>query len=357
MRSGNKYTPSAHLQSPAPIRADSVYACLPALIAGTASHAVVTLFVKESHDIAAAYLRVANSSVRSLLSRLNLSADDAAYDAIAELFSRDPDSSFPVLARWWKKLPPSCTSSEAETALAVRRLVVGAVHQRVFGMYRDSDPQMAKILRNIKLALKRHPRVRQVAVGRDTVITHRSASSLRPDLPPMPHELLLPGVFDALVPGAGLKDILDAIGEALLQLKGYRGYISLVEAAIIVRDVYAADSRMHPDATPIDSFTSEDIAALVESTLADKRGTLFSRYERRGILTPEEGRAHSRAVGDILRRICLDGPSDEPYFAVLKQYLPFLTTEQYRKRHRSILEYLVRKATLIIRARIQNQEL
>jgi hypothetical protein len=357
MSSEAKHTSAEALKSPADARAGSIYACLPSLIAGNASHAVTSLLVKEFHDIAVAYLRVANSSVRGLLGRMNMSPDDAAYDAIADLFARNTDDSFPVLARWWKKLPTSCRSSAEEIALAVRRLVVGAIHQRIFGMYRDSDPHLAKILRNVKLTLKKHPTVKPAVIGRDNVLVHRSTKALRQDQPPMPYELLLPGVFDLLAPGAGLKEILDAIGTALLEFDGYRRYVSLVEAAVIVRDVYAAETRLRSPSLPADSLTAGEIEELIESTLKEKREALFGKYQVRGVLSMQESSMYATAVGDILRRECLEDGTDESNFVILAKYIPTLTEEQYKKRHRSILEYLVRKATLMLRARMENQEI
>ena len=152
-----------------------------AVLGENSAHTAIACVVDTAHDVAHAYLRVAGTAMQYARAALNPS--NAAYDAIADLFARDSDNHFPVLVRWWKALPSSEKASDASVAMAFRRLVIGAVHQRVFHMYRESDPHLAKIIRNVKLALRYHATV-QLAMDRgEPAIIPRECRSLQRGLP------------------------------------------------------------------------------------------------------------------------------------------------------------------------------
>jgi hypothetical protein len=325
------------------------------LVDGTSSTADASCVINHCYGIALAYLRVSSSATRYLLSRLDLRIEDAAFDVIADLFARGSDSSFPVLARWWKSVPVAAKSSSEDTILAIRRLVIGAVHQRFFQMYREVDPHLAKIIRNIKLALKRHPTARRVTIGNDSWVTHRACKVPGADRPPMPHELLLPEVFDAILPRATLRDMLSAIAEVVQRQEGYRKCVTLVEAAVIVREIYQSAARLYEEPSVPDGLSSGEIASLVERALRAVCQNTLARYRRRGVLTPDEVRALESALPEVFRAIHVDGAERRENYAILKRYLPDLTSARYKEKYRTILEYLVRNAKQLIRLWLQDQ--
>jgi hypothetical protein len=347
-------------QVPSGSHARHISACTRAvlgrLIAGTSSEADVALVVREFYAIALAYLRVSSSATRNLLSRMDLRMEDAAYDAIADLFAQGSDSSFPVLARWWKSLPPGARSSGDELFHAARKLVIGAVHQRFFQMYRDVDPHLSKIIRNIKLSLKRHPSVKRVVIGNESGLTHRSYSDGSHDRPPVPHELLLPEVFDAISPRATLRDMLGAIGEILHQRDGYRGYVTLVEAAVIIREIYQSESKLNHEPLVPETFSAEEIKSLVDRALNAVCQNTLVRYRQRAALTQKEIHALESALSEIFRQYYVDGAAERTNYAILKIYMPALTTALYKGKYRTILEYLVRNTKNLIRLWLQEQE-
>lgn len=329
-----------------------------AVLAGNNSYAAIVCVVDTAHGLALAYLRVAGTAIQGLLARTALNPGDAAYDAIAELFARDGDNYFPVLVRWWKALPSSEKASETSVALAFRRLVIGAVHQRVFQMYRESDPHLAKIIRNIKLALRHHATA-QLAMDRgEPAIMPRACRSLQLGLPGMPNELLLPQVFDALTPRSSLKEMLGIISSILRRQRDYRRVVRVVDAAVLIREVYLSDAVWDTNTYPSEGLSSEEIAAIVSESLFSVRESVLANYRQRRVLDQSESDAFALALNDIVQHMFVDADGrDGSLFEFLKRHLPTLTRAEYKAKHRTIMEYLVKSATHDIRKRVRPQVL
>jgi len=326
-------------------------------MAGKATRLEIARVVEESHHIALAYLRVATYGVRYMLRKSGVNIEDLAYDAIADLFAQGDTGSLPVLAQWWNSLPSSERADADKSFLAFRRLVIGAVHQRVFQMYRDVDPHLAKIIRNIKIALKRHPSVERGNEGGAMLLIPRSCRSLRLHLPPMPHELLLPELFDAIRLRSSLKEMLGVLGRVLRAQTDYRRTVTIVEAAALIREVYLSDAQYTTVADRPEGLSEDEIRAMVAKTLDGVLETILANYRRRGAVSPPESDAHASALSDILRITYLDGSGrDGSYFDALKRHLPSLTKGTYREKHRVILEYLVKSATKDIRRRLRAEQ-
>jgi hypothetical protein len=333
------------------------HSALAEVVRGSPSHADLLCVIEHAHRLALAYLRVGTSSLLGVFRRLGVSAEDAAYDTIAELFARDDTRSFPVLARWWKTIPSASKATVELTSSSFRRLVIGAVHQRAFQCYHDADPHLSKIIRNIKLALKRHPSVKQMSENGTIGVVPRGCRSLRSELPCLPHELLLPELFDAIGPRARLKEMLDALGRVLLEQKEYRRFLPIVEAALMIREVYLSDASWSTTIEPSEGLSEVEIATMVKSSVGAVRQSALMHYQQRGALSQEEANAHESALADILRHYCMDSDdhngSSETFLLALQRHLPGLTQADYRRKHRVVLEYLVKSGIAHLRKAVR----
>jgi hypothetical protein len=330
-------------------------AALRSLIERQAEYRSITLVVESAHCIAVAYLRVASSSVQGLLRRLDLVPADAAFDAIADLFSRDDEGSFPALLRWWRALPSSVRMDDEQLASAFRRLAIGAVHQRLFQLYRDNDPALAKILRNIKLALRRHPSAIRTDNTGEIELAPRDVTPRR-DLPPMPLELLLPEFFDRMDEKSSLKTMLSCLVAILAEQRSYRRTMPLIQAAVIIRDAYLSDARIGTAEEPEEGLSETDIVSMLEEAFNAAPSRILERYVRTGKLTPAEAVAHRSAIQDILEAMASgDGKDLASFFHVLQRHIPILTVSSYGSRHRIVLEYLVRVTKAELRWAMQRE--
>ena len=78
-----------------------------------------------------------------------------ALDCIADTFQRDENGHFTTLITYfeslnWRQL------SDADLTIALRRLIFSKVNEGLFRSYRAEDPNLARIIRNIKEAVKRN---------------------------------------------------------------------------------------------------------------------------------------------------------------------------------------------------------
>jgi hypothetical protein len=321
---------------------------------GTGARPVIASVVDTAHGLALAYLRVAGTAVQGLLARAAMNPEDAAYDAIAELFAKDGENHFPVLARWWNALSSSDKGSDAILAPAFRRLVIGAVHQRVFQMYRESDPFLAKIIRNIKLALRHHVTVQLTMDRGEPAIMPLACRSLHSGLPGMPNELLLPGLFDAVTPRSSLKEMLGIIGSILRKQRDYRRVVRVVDAAVLIREVYLSDALWDTSTGPSEGLSAEEIAAILSESLSAVRESVLANYRHRRVLDQCESDAFALALSEIVQHMFVDaGGRDGSFFDFLKRHLPALTRAEYGAKHRVIMEYLVKSTTYHIRKRVR----
>jgi hypothetical protein len=329
------------------------------VLGGNPSHAPLAFVVEHSRRWALAYLRTASQRVTGVFQRLGMSPEDAAYDVIAELFSRDQKGSFHVLQRWWNNLRPNDRSTDEALEQAFRRLVVGAVHQRAFQSYRDSDPHLAKIIRNIKLALKKHPTVRQILDQDFPALIARHCKSSRSHLPQMPSEVLLPQLYDLTMPRASLSRMLDSLGEILSSQMEYRRILPVVQAALLIREVYLSDACRADGSEYATGFSESDVEGMVGEALECVRRSALANYLNKRKLSEDELQAHSAALELIMRSYYLDGRTkngaDGTFYASLKKHLPGLTQENFRRKHRMILEYLVKQTTRHLRIAIQKE--
>jgi hypothetical protein len=332
---------------------------LNAVIDGRASHSELRSVITFAHKLALAYIRVASVSLFDVFQRLGMSPEDAAYDAIAQLFARTEDNRYPALTRWRKSIPPASTPNENLLALAYRRLIIGSVHQRAFQCYHDTDPHLSKIIRNIKLALKRHPSVKQSVVHGSLVVIPRKCRALQADLPAMPHELLLPEIFDAIASHTSLKEMLDAIGRILLAQREYRRMLPVIETALLVREVYLSDVSLSTMVEPSDGLSVHEIGRMVDSSVRAVRQSTLANYQQRGTLTQQEAEAHESALADILRTFYIDSDGreecPETFRVMLQRHMPGLTRVDYHKKHRVILEYLVKNCVMHLRKAVRGQ--
>lgn len=332
----------------------AIHTTLRALIEEKADRRLAVEVIDLAHRIATAYVRAGTHSVQALLRRLDLSPQDAAFDALGELFQRDAEGRFPSLLRWWDALTREERSDAQAAGLAFRRLVMGAVQQRIFQFYHESDPALSKVVRNVKLALRKHPCVVRVGRGRQTEIAFRDAV-VHEGLPQMPSELLVPDFYDRVGSGTSLRDMLTHLVSVLAEQRSYRRSIPLMQAAVIIRDAYWSDAQWRLAEDGDDGMTAEEISAVIATAVAGLRGGILGNYVRRGRLTGEQAEAHLAAVSEIMQESVAGKVGEKiAFFDVLSKFLPGLKREAYHGEHRVVLEYLVRSARAGVRRLLEN---
>jgi hypothetical protein len=305
--------------------------------------------------LALAYLRASGTSVHSLTTRLGLTLEDVAYDSIAELFARGEGGGFKEMQRWAEKNAIASLVSAEQSYHPLRRLVLGAVHDRVYYLYHDADPALARLIRNIKLALPHHPSMKLLRVKGGAFVVPRNSGCLHLDLPSSSPDLLLPLMLEHPMSRDSLRTLLSSLGEVLQGQTSYRRGCTVVEAAILIRLTYS--SRKPTVSQPVEAdvvLQDSAVEAEIQSVLHEVRASGIQHYIRLDKLTANEGDLLLQVVENVLRAEFLsDDGEGRGYFEHAQSVNGTITRDQYRNRYRVIVEYLAKTARSRLRERLK----
>jgi hypothetical protein len=295
----------------------------------------------------------------------DLELEDLALDCIAELFSRDEQQQFYQLKRYYETKFAEQPVDDAEALILTRRLVVRKTKQELSRIFRERDPEGAKIVRNIKVAIRSAEKLHTFHdMGREFVFysngcnlkteeteveLNRSLSSyLRKQLPPIPDELLSRHFQDIYQPADPVSAVIRKLLQDLHDLEGYQNYISIDLLVKMVRHIKFdafRESMLVQDQvpTPSDHLESKEMESYIDIVMKTMWSRMDSQYLRTRKLAPSKAQIYHRALRDVLFDL-LQKKDNSSYYRNLKYYLPDLTQKGYRQQERSIFEYLAKLA-------------
>lgn len=331
------------------------------ICAGTYSSAELVQFVNLLQKAALSYLRYQELAGKriALVRQDREELEDLAMDCVAELFMRDEHGAFVQLRKYFGQKLEEIGDDDAEMMLQVRRLVVKKTKQELSRIFRERDPEGAKVVRNIKVAVRNSKELAWfrdmgreficfAANGgaRDAIYPH--CPPLRRDCPPFPEEILSMQFHGVSHP----RDSVSAAIKKLLALaeadRSYQNYLSVDVVARIIR---SARNEIFRDtvggekhtATPLDHLQLEEIRLAKEQVIRRIWQKVQATYLQGGKLGEEKAAIYCDALVDVLDDLVEDRRPDS-YFRLLKDRMPMLTQKQYRSEERTIFEYLAKVA-------------
>ena len=275
-----------------------------------------------------------------------LTPNDLALDCLGPLFARDADGRFTQITTYytaihWESL------SDAELLAATRRIVYSTVHQQLVRLYRDHDPSLEKIIRNLRNALRGSTVLREERRGAELWIAVTGETPEQRVLPEMPWAYLEGELSGHLHDRTRLRDV---VGQCAMILDGqtvYRKSVPLTSLALLLRMAYARvgtepEEDGEPEETALRSEEAERIIAGALATLdAEKRPA----YVAKGKVTDQQYTAYMGAIRGILCAEFVENDGNGvSYHVHLERVLPGLSQEEYREHHRCHLEYLAKLA-------------
>jgi len=295
----------------------------------------------------------------------DLELEDLALDCIAELFSRDEENQFYQLKRYYEGKFAEGPVDDAEALILTRRLVVRKTQQELSRIFRERDPEGAKIVRNIKVAIRSGEKLHTFHdLGRefvfysngchlrsdDTVVElNRPLSAyLRKKLPPIPDELLSQRFQDIYRPADPVSAVIRKLLQTLHDLEDYQNFVSIDTLVKLVRHIKFdafRESMILQDhvPTPGDHLESKEMEGYIDVVMKTMWSRMDSQYLRTRKLALDKAQIYHLALRDVLFDL-LQKRDNSSYFRNLKYYLPDLTQKGYRKQERSIFEYLAKLA-------------
>ncbi len=365
------------------VAADGLSTLVRSICAGNYDRRQLLDFVNLVQKISLSYLRyqeILGKHIRWERRAPNDELEDLAIDCIAGLFMRDDGGQFVQFQRYFgPRLHQIEQLAEGEILIMLRRLVIKKTKQELSRIFKERDPEGAKIVRNIRVAIKNSNDLGCFrSMGRDYIYLKKTSrvaahaasranggltkssdngrhtagatdgpspiSHLRTDLPAIPERALRSLYLSIYRPkepvAAAVRKMLAAVAEDAR----YKNYLAIDQIARIMRSTNFELARhrllnQFVEPSPLDHLRLKEIEEAKEKVAERIRRKIFNQYVRSAKLTPERGEIYYRALCDLLDDIS-QGRRTDSYFHHLRRYLPDLTQKAYRTQERTIFEYL-----------------
>jgi hypothetical protein len=314
------------------------------ILSGLPSPNRVRLAVVQFQQIAAASIQ---SKVRlgSLWTApLGLAVEDIAIDCIAPLFARDAQGRFSVLHAYYGRLDWE-KMSEEELLSYTRRLVFSSVNQGLVKLWKQTDPSLEKLLRNLTAAIRASDRLEiRARMGHNHVLL-KSAGPSGVEREEMTQEYLEAMLSQYVREGFSMKGTVDAVVKLLEEQEVYRREVSLVRLGIAIRAVCARSALPleEPPCSKDGGLLDQEIASSIRMSVSQIRERMEKAYVARGKTDIETYSRYFEAISQsLLARYADQDGEGLSLFSSLALMIPGLTFEAYKGEHRAILEYLFR---------------
>ena len=309
------------------------------VIGGTSTREQVNRLVSVFHALASAFL--ASKSTCGMLSNVTgLKTSDLAYDCIADLFQQNREGDYIQLVSYFAGLQLPIARDE-EMLAHVRRLVFSKVNHGVYRLYSQTDPSLAKILRNIKLAVYSLKNFTEIERFGEQCLVPVLCDGLE-HLPSFQKEELEGLFFPSTKGSEVVPELLAKLSLVLREQSERCRIVPLIFVGILFRAVYNAKRDIIRDTVEIEDVTvvrdSEEIISKVCQNLKVK--TLYKYVDMKNI-PPEVFDKYFKVVEEgLMEKYIGNDGQDFSLFENLRRYLPDMTRDMYKKSHRNTIEYL-----------------
>lgn len=302
----------------------------------------INQLVKSAHQFAAIRLTQLLKNQKITFDIYPHTINSVALDCIAEIFEMDDENRFPELMIYFSNERDPNKVTEEQTLINFRTLVFSKLNDGIFRIYHENDPITSKIIRNIKLALKNSGSVKTFERLGETFIS--SSAPINFHLPPFPHQELESELIHLLHKRVNIKTTLSELCRLLEGNNLCRNFISLLDAALIIKSIYLKIDSVSPVSFTMDNDLLEmDVKKIVENSMVEINLLMKEKYLFKKKLTEIEFTSYMNAISQLLTNTYIfnDGVNSS-YFDYLKENLPDLTYDEYRKKHRIQFEYIAK---------------
>jgi hypothetical protein len=315
--------------------------CLRSASTGSLTRKELERLLAVSHALATAFLS-AKSTTSTLRSLSGLSTPDLAYDCIADLFARSADGEYAQLRSYFAGIALE-GASDAELLAHLRRLVFAKVNQGVFRLYGEADPQLARILRNLKLAIASLGAFSECERFGEACIAPSLCDSLE-HLPAFTREELEGELLRVTTGKEMIPQMLASLALLLRQQSERCRVLPLVEVAFLIRRAYERKELPEASAAPEqDTGLGLDVSAAVQRSCAVVRARFHEKYAGRGKVSEA---LYERYFHIIQAELCSRYTGEDGDASSLQERLRRELPEAERERsflsHRHKVEYLLK---------------
>ena len=349
---------SAHLSwnqfNHTPTTIVTIKTTLQQIISGDRNYQAVNHLVHVCFKIALAYLhhRLRRGSLAD--NQFGISNEDLALDCIAELYQRDEAGRYTVLLQYFESAKWE-TLTENELKIALRRLVFSKVNEGLFRNYREEDPNLAKIIRNVKEAAKQDKRVRLVKTRDTSWLVVGPAGTELNHLPIAPPEILEAFLLGIVCNTSNTYRAVSSLADFVAEHPHYsNGYPMSAFAQILRSSFLGRTPVLEHTETP--SYETIEVENAIQRAVNSVRNSLHDSYVRGGKLSLTLFNNYVDAVKKILKStFTLYPDATDSQFEALQTIMPGLSKDAYMRQHRNILQYMFKLSRIEMLAYLKDE--
>jgi hypothetical protein len=297
------------------------------------------------HSLSISYLKNKLASGKLNVNLMGLNCLDIGYDCIAELFQQDESGNFKQLKTYFEGFAFDYVSDE-ELLIHLRSLVISRTNQGIYRLYSEIDPSLGKILRNLKLSLRSLGNFVALERFGETYIVPKLSEPLE-DLPICDIERLERELSPFVKGTERIPDLLSKLSLHLRNQSEYSRQIPLVSVGLMFRSLFSQknETAIEDEIQNVDGvLLTDEATAIIRKVCGEIRTEMFPRYVWKKKVDEKVYENYFIVVERVLSETVVGDGGDYSLFESLAALLPGLTNEEYRRKHRNILEYLCRMA-------------
>jgi len=311
---------------------------LRAIVGGNFTREQLNQVIALSHAFAIVALKKKLSTGKLNLNLVHLDIHDIAYDCIAELFRMDGNLPLIQLKSYFAATDLEHSSSQALTD-HLRRLTFHKVNQGIFRLYSEYDPSLGKILRNIKIAVQSLNSFIEVNRFGEIYLVPSFVNE-KFSLPVAGNEVILQWLREIL---DGHERIPEVMAKLSLQVQNQHEYakaVSYIGLGISLRVLFAEELEIPTQQAEYSN--AQNAIDMITHACNTVQTKMAKQYVEKKKLTQIEYEAMFRVIQkNLAAKVIEQDGEDFSLFDHLKQELPEITKQEYRKKHKAIIEYLL----------------
>ncbi|MGH7598553.1 MAG: hypothetical protein ACREOI_19530 [bacterium] len=371
---------------------------VPRIVQGGYSQGELVEFINLVQKISLSYLKyqeVIGKHIRWERRGKSGELEDMAIDCVAGLFMRNDANEFVQLRRYFGPyLDGRGELNDVELLIMLRRLVIKKTKQELSRIFKERDPEGAKIIRNIRVAVKnardlgifremgreyiflRHGAGSRIAVHAEAAkkkiaaakvpafmkdssqpepvtavqaikaneLTDDELFYLRKSKPSIPEKTLKNHYLDLYTAKDHVSTTIRKMLSVVKTDERFQNFLPTDVVARLIRHTNLEMVRTRliaqiEDVSPLDYVRLKEIERAKKRVLHRVRQKIHSQYVASGKVSTEKGDIYFKTLADVLEDIT-HSKKIESYFRHLRKYIPDLTQRRYRDEERTIFEYL-----------------
>jgi len=350
------------------------------------NHDLLT-FIDLSEKIAVGYLRFFQFNGKKITNSNGFEFSELpniAIDCIAPIFRRNEKYEFVELRKFFS---PHFSSSNIPDDLVLfvelKRLIIQLVKQGLATIFRERDPEGARLLRNIRGAIQKSDdliifeNLSQVYVfstinlndpdlfrkfyrGEIDIHHPRVREKLRRDLPLIPIDDLKNDFLAKYSPFLRIPVMIRNLLRIVSQKNAFANYLTIDEIVDVTKDFKRREvsigdfpGQILAEETPEDVYDAKQFDHIMAQIPLRISELIERKYGYNQKFPPDVLSAFQKALINFSENY-INGRKKVSHFHLLKAHLPGLTFQEYRQTYRNAFEYLIKNLRQEMKAGIAN---